>query len=91
MTDKGDYSHLSPDMCPVVVVQWSDIASYENWNEAGRAFGSYDACTSGWLLDENEKDVVIASTYNHDDGTWGNIHVFPKRAPTVTRVEGGEA
>jgi len=86
VTERADYSHLSPDTCKVVVVQWSDIAHYENWNEAGKVFGSYDACTLGWLLADNEKDTVIASTYNHDDGTWGNVHVFPKRLPTVTEV-----
>ena len=86
MSAKDDYSHLSPDLCSVVTVEWSDIASYDNWNEASGSFCSYDACTTGWLLAETEKDVIIASSYNNDDGTWGNIHVFPKRIPMVREV-----
>lgn len=79
------YDELSPKKCPVVVVEWEDITHFSAWNETEDDITTTSIVTLGWLLEENDKHVVIASTYDSDSEMWADYHAFPK-IPAVVNV-----
>ena len=74
--------------CPtdtyLVRVEWKDIARYDGWNDEVDP-QTVDAETVGWLLEDNAKQVTVASSYNWTDETWADIHVVPRIPPEVNR------
>lgn len=82
MTDK------TPASAPKVVVEWRDIAEYTEWGEEEQDRATtVDAVTIGWLLEETETYILIASSYNYSDSRWDGRHVFPKLPPEVIYLD----
>ena len=80
------YDAMTPKDCHVVVVEWEDITHFSAWNESEDDITTTTISTLGWLLEENDKHVVVASTYDHDSEQWADYHAFPKIPATVVVV-----
>ena len=72
---------------PVVVVHWRDITSVDNWNYEEKAF-MVEMYTLGWLIDETDSSLTIATTWDATTGDWRILTMFPKGAIVgVTRSD----
>jgi len=80
-----DYSDKTPGNTPIVCVDWSDIVGPEEWNDEGGG-QIWDFVAVGWLLEDSEKQIVIAGFYSHDTQEWKSKHAFPKLPPQIIAV-----
>lgn len=77
------YDEKSPKDCPLVTIEWEDITHFSAWNEQEDDIGTTSIVTAGWLLDEDDKQIVIAGSYDYDSEQWADYHAFPKIPATV--------
>jgi len=77
------YDHLTPAQCPVVKVDWADITEFPQWNDR-EDVQTTDVVTTGWLLEDSPKWIVVASSYSYTDETWASVCIFPTQMPAVT-------
>lgn len=73
---RAPWSRLTPDNVRTVVIEWADITNIPNWNDQEPVKYAVFR-TLGWLLESNDDRIVIASTWNPEDG-WSEFNVFPK-------------
>ena len=78
------YDEMTPKDRPVVSVEWEDITHFSAWNEDEDEISTTSIVNVGWLLDEDDKQIVIASTYDYDNEKWADYHAFPKIPAEVT-------
>lgn len=76
------YEDLTPKTAKIVVIEWLDITFFGNWNDRDEPVAA-QAVTVGWLLEDTDQQLVIASSYEYQDETWADIHVFPKHPPEI--------
>ena len=75
---------LTPKTAPLVIIEWRDIAEYTDWGDGNEPDAStVDAVTVGWLLENTETHILIASSYNYSDSKWDGEHIFPKLPPEI--------
>lgn len=79
----SEYSHLTPDTAKYVRVDWQDIKLVDNWGADEEIVQPVESVTAGWLLEDSETMVVIASSYDYRDERWGTVHAIPKCPPEV--------
>jgi len=91
-TLEQNWESWTPDSTNVVIVHWSDIQDTPNWNVIDEVRPARHLQTVGWILyaGEDLKDaghniLVIARTYDAEEGRWAEYTVFP--AGVVKRVE----
>ena len=83
----GTYPTADDPAPPIVVVHWRDITSVDNWNYAEEAF-MVELYTLGWLIDETDSSLTIATCWDQSDGEWRILTMFPKGAIVeVTRSD----
>jgi hypothetical protein len=86
-----DYRDHTPATAPLVRVDWEDICFADSWNDSeADSLQPVEASTVGWLLYEDETRIIIASSYNWREETWGTVHTLPKSPPTVMHKGGRE-
>ena len=73
-------------MLKAVMVEWLDIIGDDEWRtqEEAQLIEPQRFVTLGYVLRNDDKAVVICSTYSYDDDTVGSVSSIPKGA--VTRV-----
>lgn len=73
-------------MLKSVIVEWLDIIGDDEWRPQAEAelIEPQRFVTLGYMLRNDDKAVVVCSTYSHDDDTVGSVTSIPKGA--VTRV-----
>ena len=73
-------------MLKAVIVEWLDIIGDDEsrTQEEAQLIEPQRFVTMGYVLRNDDKAVVICSTYSHDDDTVGSVTSIPKGA--VTRV-----
>ena len=91
----SDFSGMTPSNTDIVVVEWEDIQSADNWND-DEVPETYGAKSVGWLLEDSAKHVILATSYSDDDERWSGYLTIPKLPPTVVVVgrydaRGGES
>lgn len=75
----------------LVLVEWVDIVAQVGWEDVA-VEGYIAPCTSvGWLLSEDEKQIVLASTISSQDGTTesNNRIIIPTGVITSRKVLNG--
>ena len=70
-----------------VIVEWLDIIGNDTWKTKSEAAQTEPQrfVTVGYLLRDDEKAVVVCSTYSFDDDTVGGITSIPKGAVTAVK------
>lgn len=69
---------------PFVEVIWRDAVSAQDWRDADHWPKSVKIITRGWLVHENDLDVVISATHHTEwteregDEEFGEIIAIPK-------------
>jgi len=76
-----DYSHLTPENAPLIIVDWEDIYFSDNWDEDGEIVQPRESKTVAYLLEDSESQLVIASSYSWRDDRWATVHAIPKMPP----------
>ena len=74
-----------PSECRIVKVSWEDIVSVSNWND-DEDIGTRTCLTIGWLLEESETRIVLATSYDYEEERWADFTVLPKIGPSVEGV-----
>jgi len=74
-------------MLKAVIVEWLDIIGDDEWRtqEEAQLIEPQRFVTMGYVLRNDDKAVVICSTYSHDDDTVGSVTSIPKGAVTGVR------
>ena len=71
---------------PIVVVYWKDITAVSSWNDDEEPYMA-TFYTVGWLMEDEEGQVVIASSWDEIEGEWAEFNVFPKGVVlSITKV-----
>ena len=78
---------LTPATAPVVRIEWWDIVTADSWNEDEEDTTPATLIDVGWLLEDNDKWVRIAGTYDWDSGKWARFRLIPKLPPTILGTE----
>lgn len=76
------YNSITPRDTHLTAVEWHDINKIENWND-DEEVNDVVCWTSGWLLEDNENEIVLGGTYEWLTGTWSDIHTFSKATPEL--------
>lgn len=73
------YDAYAPDAeePAVVVIHWQDITATASWNEDEEPYLK-EFYTVGWLYEETEDTVTIASSWDTEDGVWREFNSFPR-------------
>jgi hypothetical protein len=77
---------LTPSTANIVYVEWEDIQSHEDWNEESEANTTCTLKSIGWLIEDDDRKLVIASTYDHENERWANKFAIGKLPPVVTEL-----
>jgi hypothetical protein len=56
----------APKPPPFVVVQWHDAAVSSGWADGHDGHSSHLIVSAGWLVNETERDIVIAGDFSPD-------------------------
>jgi len=82
-----DYSHLTPDITPLVRVDWEDIYFTLNWEEVpDDGVHPRPEMNEGRLLYKSKTEVVIGGGYSYWEEQWNTIHCYPRGAVTKITV-----
>ena len=75
-----DYSDKTPKDVPQAIIEWSDYTDVENWNEDEDIEDTqlWSVC---WVLEDNEKHIVISRDYDWTNSKWATLRVLPKMTP----------
>ena len=76
--------NLTPKTAEKVVVEYSDITMVDNWNEV-KDVDESQLTTIGWLLEDSEKRIVLASTYDYSEDRWASFTIIPRHPPEIIR------
>lgn len=77
---------LTPSTANIVYVEWEDIQSHEDWNEESEANTTCTLKSIGWLIEDDDRKLVIASTYDHENERWANKFAIGKLPPVITEL-----
>ena len=80
------YEDKTPDNTPLVKIWWYDIVFDDDGNT-----NIVSRVTAGWLLEDAETYIKLASTYCGEEKMWQTEHSFPKIAPRIEPVSGRDA
>ena len=78
---------LTPATAPVVRIEWWDIVTADSWNEDEEDTTPATLIDVGWLLEDNDKWVRIAGTYDWDSGKWARFRLIPTLLPAILSGE----
>ena len=82
----SDYdANLNPKNTPKVLIEWEDIHYGDRWNDDDEV-QPVESLSLGWLLEETEAMIVVASSYAWREQHWGGLTAFSKIPPRVTRL-----
>jgi hypothetical protein len=73
------------DNSAIVVVHWGDITSTPSWN-VDQEPGVTHFATVGFLVEDSDSLVTIATTWDKDELVYRDFHSFPKSDPTLEVV-----
>jgi len=73
------------DAWKFIEVRWIDSMSVHGWVSEGQLPSAADMVTRGWLVRENDKEIVVAGTHYESDGApmFGETIAIPRA--TFTR------
>ena len=80
--------------CRCALVRWTDINSYDgSWMglEEAKALKPAPMETLGWIIQETEEYIVIASTLDGQDDVVGNVNAIPSSVISEVLVGPGDA
>lgn len=77
---------LTPTTAKIVFVEWEDIQSHEDWNEESDGNTTCSLKSIGWLIEDDDRKLVIAATYDHENERWANKFAIGKLPPEVTAL-----
>lgn len=75
---------LTPTTARAVFVEWEDIQSHEDWNEESEANTTCTLKSLGWLIEDDDRKIVIAMTYDYENARWANKFAIGKLPPVIT-------
>lgn len=70
----------------IVEVTWEDAALTKTWDEGDPIPTTYIARTVGFLIERNEKQIVVGQEVFEEDGHWRCISAIPARMIKRVRV-----
>jgi hypothetical protein len=75
---------LTPSTAQAVFVEWEDIQSHEDWNDESEANTTCSLKSMGWLIEDDDRKIVIAMTYDYENERWANKFAIGKLPPVIT-------
>lgn len=84
---------LNPNTAKLVVVAWSDITEYAQWNQDVGDDEDEEITTVssvGWLIEDRAQWVKIARDYSWEAEKWSGVVMIPKLPPEVEIVKEAE-
>lgn len=79
----------TPENTELIALRWADIRNVQRWDDGDESEvrPARKLQTAGWLLyegidpaDPTEEIIVLAATWDGEEGTWHDITCFPKMA-----------
>lgn len=70
----------------IVVLMWIDIQTHPGWQPEESEFTIMPSV--GFLKKKGRKEIQIASTYDPDGKTWGDVMKYPASVVKEIRVVG---
>lgn len=89
MTPCGD--DLNPTTAQPVFVEWEDIQNHEDWNDESETNSTCSLKSIGFLIEDDDRKIVIAMTYDYENERWANKFAIGKLPPVVVKLNVTEA
>jgi len=77
---------MNPNNTPLVRVDWEDICMVDNWGPEEEEVSTKESYLVGHLLADTPASLIIGSSYDWQEETWGTLHAIPKMPPLVTVI-----